>query len=222
MPYVEGESLRDRLNREKQLPIPDALQLAREVADALGYAHGRGVIHRDIKPENILLERGHAVVADFGIARAVSTAGADKLTQTGMAIGTPAYMSPEQSVGESGLDARSDLYALGCVLYEMLAGEPPYSGPTAQAIIAKRFMEPVPRISTLRDTVTPALEATITRVLAKSPADRFASAEEFVAALQLPPSRGPRDPPASRSSGSRCCRSSTAAPTPTSRRWPKA
>ncbi len=190
MPYINGESLRDRLNREKQLSIPDALQLARQVADALGYAHSRGVIHRDIKPENILLERGHAVVADFGIARAVSTAGADKLTQTGMAIGTPAYMSPEQSVGESGLDARSDLYALGCVLYEMLAGEPPYSGPTAQAIIAKRFMEPVPRVSTLRDTVTPALEATITRVLAKSPADRFASAEEFVAAMQAPTGSG--------------------------------
>ncbi len=183
MPFIEGESLRDRLNREKQLTIPDALQLAREVADALGYAHSRGVIHRDIKPENILLERGHAVVADFGIARAVSTAGADKLTQTGMAIGTPAYMSPEQSVGDSDLDARSDLYALGCVLYEMLAGEPPYSGPTAQAIIAKRFMEPVPRISTLRETVSPALETALTRVLAKSPADRFATAEEFVAHL---------------------------------------
>ena len=190
MPYVKGESLRDRLNRERQLSIPDALQLAREVADALGYAHSRGVIHRDIKPENILLERGHAVVADFGIARAISTAGAAKLTQTGMAIGTPAYMSPEQSVGESGLDARSDLYALGCVLYEMLAGEPPYSGPTAQAIIAKRFMEPVPRISTLRDTVTPTLEAAITRVLARSPADRFASAEEFVAAMQAPTGSG--------------------------------
>ena len=188
MPFVDGESLRDRLNREKQLSIPDALQLAREVADALGYAHSRGVIHRDIKPENILLERGHAVVADFGIARAIAegTRPEGKLTQTGMAIGTPAYMSPEQSVGESGLDARSDLYALGCVLYEMLAGEPPYSGPTAQAIIAKRFMEPVPRISTLRDTVTPTLEATITRALAKSPTDRFATAEEFSAALQAP------------------------------------
>ena len=196
MPYVEGESLRDRLTRDRQLSLPDALLIAREVADALGYAHSRGVIHRDIKPENILLERGHAVVADFGIARAVSTAGADKLTQTGLAIGTPAYMSPEQSVGEAGLDARSDLYSLGCVLYEMLAGEPPYSGPTAQAIIAKRFMEPVPRISTLRDTVTPALEATITRVLARSPADRFASAEEFVATLQAPTGSGAAGPAA--------------------------
>jgi TolB-like protein/Flp pilus assembly protein TadD len=186
MPYVEGESLRDRLTREKQLPIDEAVRLTREVADALGYAHGRGVIHRDIKPENILLERGHAVVADFGIARAVSTAGGDKLTQTGMAVGTPVYMSPEQSVGESDVDARSDLYALGCVLYEMLAGEPPYTGGSAQAIIAKRFREPVPRISTLRETVPPALEAALTRVLAKSPSDRFATAEEFTAALTAP------------------------------------
>jgi serine/threonine protein kinase len=186
MPFVEGESLRDRLQRDGQLSLPDALRIAREVADALGYAHGRGVIHRDIKPDNILLERGHAVVADFGIARAVSTAGADKLTQTGMAIGTPAYMSPEQSVGEADLDARSDLYALGCVLYEMLAGEPPYTGPSAQAIIAKRFREPVPQISTLRETVPPGVEAAINRVLAKSPADRFATAEEFGAALDAP------------------------------------
>ncbi len=197
MPYVEGESLRDRLTRENQLPIDEALQIAREVADALGYAHERGVIHRDIKPENILLERGHAVVADFGIARAVTTAGGDKLTQTGMAVGTPMYMSPEQSVGEGGLDARSDLYALGCVLYEMLAGEPPYSGPTAQAIIAKRFREPVPRISTLRETVPPALEAALNRVLAKSPADRFVTAEEFVRAL--PSRRDQLSPPVSRS-----------------------
>ena len=183
MPFVEGESLRGRLEREGQLSLADALRITREVADALGYAHGRGVIHRDIKPDNILLERGHAVVADFGIARAVRTAGADKLTQTGMAIGTPAYMSPEQSVGEADLDARSDLYALGCVLYEMLAGEPPYTGPSAQAIIAKRFREPVPQISTLRETVPPGVEAAINRVLAKSPADRFATAEEFAAQL---------------------------------------
>jgi serine/threonine protein kinase len=186
MPYVEGESLRDRLNREKQLPIGDALVIAREVADALGYAHARGVVHRDIKPENILLERGHAVVADFGIALALSTAGADKLTQTGLAIGTPAYMSPEQSVAEADLDGRSDLYALGCVLYEMLAGEPPYTGPTPQAIIAKRLREPVPQVSTLRETVPLALEATLNRLLAKAPADRFATAEEFNAALQAP------------------------------------
>jgi len=183
MPLVEGESLRDRLTRDKQLPVDEALRLTREVADALGYAHSQGVVHRDIKPENILLERGHAVVADFGIARAVASAGADRLTQTGIAVGTPSYMSPEQSVGESDLDGRSDLYSLGCVLYEMLAGEPPYTGLTAQAIIAKRFREPVPRISTLRETVPPALEAAISRALAKAPADRFATAEEMRDAL---------------------------------------
>jgi serine/threonine-protein kinase len=186
MPFVEGETLRDRLDREKQLPIADAIQIASELADALSYAHGRRVIHRDIKPENIMLERGHAVVADFGIARAVTQAGADKLTQTGMAVGTPAYMSPEQSVGDSDVDARSDLYALGCVLYEMLAGEPPYTGGSAQAIIAKRFREPVPRISTLRETVPVSLEAALLRVLAKAPADRFATAAEFTAALTAP------------------------------------
>ncbi|MDH5548986.1 MAG: serine/threonine protein kinase, partial [Gemmatimonadota bacterium] len=147
MPYVEGESLRDRLNREKQLPVEDALRIAREVADALSYAHSHDVLHRDIKPENILLESGHAVVADFGIARALTAAGGEKLTQTGIAVGTPAYMSPEQSAGEPAIDGRSDLYALGCVLYEMLAGEPPFTGPTAQAIIAKRLAEPPPRVS---------------------------------------------------------------------------
>src|SRR5512143_320529 len=128
MPFVEGESLRDRLTRERQLPLEDALQIAREVADALGYAHGHGVIHRDIKPENILLESSHAVVADFGIARAVDQAGGEKLTETGIALGTPAYMSPEQATGSRDLDGRSDLYSLGCVLYGMLAGGPPVGG----------------------------------------------------------------------------------------------
>ncbi|MDH3571239.1 MAG: serine/threonine protein kinase, partial [Gemmatimonadota bacterium] len=135
MPYVEGESLRDRLEREKQLAIDDALQVAREVADALSYAHAHGVIHRDIKPENILLESGHAVVADFGIARAVDAAGGARLTETGIAIGTPAYMSPEQAGGEKDLDGRSDLYSLGCVLYEMLAGQPPFTGPTVESLV---------------------------------------------------------------------------------------
>jgi eukaryotic-like serine/threonine-protein kinase len=185
MPWVDGESLRDRLRREGQLPVDEALRLTREVAVALEYAHGQGIIHRDIKPENILLERGHAVVADFGIARAASTAGGDKLTETGLAVGTPAYMSPEQATGEHDLDARSDLYGLGSVLYEMLAGEPPYTGPSAQAIIAKRFREPVPRVSTLRETVPPAVEAALTRVLAKSPTDRFATAGEFARALTV-------------------------------------
>jgi len=184
MPFVEGESLRDRLAREKQLPLDDALLIAREVADALGYAHAHSVIHRDVKPENILLESGHAVVADFGIAKAIAVAGGEQLTEPGLAVGTPSYMSPEQGAGEGDLDGRSDLYSLGCVLYEMLAGEPPYSGPTAQAIIAKRFREPVPRISTVRETVPPSIEAALTRVLAKSPADRFPTAGEFIHALQ--------------------------------------
>ena len=133
MPLVEGESLRDRLDRQKQLPIDEALSISREVADALGYAHQRGIIHRDIKPENILLEGGHAVVADFGIARAISRAGADKLTATGISVGSPLYMSPEQAAGDANLDGRSDLYALGCVLYEMLGGQAPFTGPTKKA-----------------------------------------------------------------------------------------
>jgi serine/threonine-protein kinase len=133
MPYVEGESLRDRLAREKQLPLEDALRIAREVADALSYAHSRGLIHRDIKPENILLQEGHAVVADFGIARTAAAAGGEKLTATGIAVGTPAYMSPEQAAGGRDLDGRSDLYSLGCALYEMLAGVPPFAGATAES-----------------------------------------------------------------------------------------
>ncbi|GMR14352.1 MAG: hypothetical protein BMS9Abin29_2603 [Gemmatimonadota bacterium] len=186
MPYVEGESLRDRLTREKQLAIDDALQVAREVADALSYAHSHGVIHRDIKPENILLESGHAVVADFGIARAVSAAGGDKLTQTGLAIGTPVYMSPEQASGERDIDGRSDLYSLGCVIYEMLAGEPPYTGTTPQAVIAKKRSEPTPRISVVRELVPAGVEAAIDQALAKTPADRFATAQQFVEALTMP------------------------------------
>jgi serine/threonine-protein kinase len=145
MPYVEGESLRDRLRREGQLPVEIAVRLAREVADALDCAHQQGVVHRDIKPENILLARGHARVADFGVARAVEAAGAGQLTETGLAVGTPAYMSPEQARG-SPVDARSDLYALGCVLYEMLAGEAPYTGPSAQAITAKRLSGEIPSV----------------------------------------------------------------------------
>jgi len=183
MPYVEGESLRARLERERQLPCEEALRITREAADALGYAHDRGIVHRDIKPENILLERGHAVVADFGIARAVSSAGGEKLTDTGLAVGTPAYMSPEQSVGERDLDGRSDQYALACVLYEMLAGEPPYSGPTAQAIIAKRFVDPAPAVRRLRPTVPAPVEQALIRALAKAPADRFPSCAAFVEAF---------------------------------------
>jgi eukaryotic-like serine/threonine-protein kinase len=197
MPYVEGESLRHRLIREVQLSIEAALTIAREVADALDYAHRHGVVHRDIKPENILLSEGHARVGDFGVARAVEAAGGGKLTETGLAVGTPAYMSPEQaSAGPA--DARSDVYALGCVVYEMLAGEPPYTGPTAQAVIAKRLSEPVPHLGTVR-AVPPAVEAAVTRALAKAPADRFATAGEFAAALRAGatlPAAQPRATPA--------------------------
>ena len=183
MPFVEGESLRDRLGREKQLPIADALAIAREVADALGYAHARGVVHRDIKPENILLEGGHAVVADFGIARAVSAAGADRLTQTGMSIGTPLYMSPEQSAGGPDLDGRSDLYSLGCVLYEMLGGQPPFTGPTAEAVTRQHLITDAAPITNLRPTVPAEVAGALARTLAKNPADRFNPAAQFVQAL---------------------------------------
>jgi TolB-like protein len=186
MPYVDGESLRDRLRRERQLPLEDALQITREVADALGYAHGQGVVHRDIKPENILLSHGHALVADFGVARALQAAGADQLTETGVSVGTPAYMSPEQGMADPSLDGRSDLYSLGCVLYEMFAGEAPYTGTSAQAIVAKRLREPVPHVRSVRETVPPSVDQALERVLAKIPADRFATAGEFARALAVP------------------------------------
>jgi serine/threonine-protein kinase len=183
MPFVEGESLRDRLDREPQLPLEDALQITREVADALSYAHGRDVVHRDIKPENIMMSGGHAIVADFGIARAISAAGGQKLTETGLAIGTPAYMSPEQSSGMGQVDRRSDIYSLACVLYETLAGQPPFTGPTAQAIMARHSLDAVPRLRIVRETIPDALEAVINRALAKVPADRYSTAEQFAAAL---------------------------------------
>jgi hypothetical protein len=187
MPYVEGESLRDRLARERQLPVEDAVRIAQEVADALEYAHQRGVIHRDIKPENILLHGGHALVADFGIALAVSRSeGGTRMTETGMSLGTPHYMSPEQAMGEREITPRADIYALGCVLYEMLTAEPPFTGATAQAIIA-RVMTEEPRSLTLqRHTIPPHVEATARRALEKLPADRFASAREFAEALGNP------------------------------------
>src|SRR2546425_814986 len=183
MPYVEGESLRQRLDRETQLPLDDALTITRQVAGALTYAHSHDVVHRDIKPENILLESGEAVVADFGIARAITAAGGDKLTQTGMAIGTPLYMSPEQASGGGAIDGRSDLYSLGCVLYEMLAGYPPFFGGTAQAIIARHALDPVPPLRTARRTVSGAVEQALDRALAKSPADRYTTALQFAEAL---------------------------------------
>jgi serine/threonine-protein kinase len=183
MPYVEGESLRERLEREKQLPLEDAVQITREVAEALDYAHGCGIIHRDIKPANILLEHGHAVVADFGIARAVEQAAGTSITQTGLAMGTPAYMSPEQASGSDDVDGRADTYALGCVLYEMLSGETPFTGSTPQSVLAKKRSEPTPRVSVVRETVPPAVEAALTKSLAKTPADRFATAGQFAEAL---------------------------------------
>ncbi len=184
MPLVEGESLRDRLTRQKQLPIDEALTIAREVADALGYAHSRGVIHRDIKPENILLEGGHAVVADFGIARAVSSAGNDKLTQTGMSVGTPMYMSPEQASGDSNLDGRTDLYSLACVLYEMLGGQPPFTGPTAEVVTRQHMLTEAAPITNLRPTVPPEVAGALARSLAKNPADRYNPVAQFADALR--------------------------------------
>ena len=188
MPYVEGESLRDRLNREKQLPVDDALQISREVADALSYAHSRGVIHRDIKPENILLESGHAVVADFGIARAIDQAGGDKLTATGVALGTPAYMSPEQAAGSRDLDGRSDLYSLGCVLYEMLAGQPPFTGPTVESLVRQHLSAEPPHITGIRPAVPAHVVTAVERALAKTPADRFNPVALFAEALVERPS----------------------------------
>ena len=187
MPFVEGDSLRDRLTRDKQLPIDEAVRITREVADALSAAHAAGVIHRDIKPENILLQGGHALVADFGIALAASRAdGTGRLTETGMSLGTPHYMSPEQALGERNLDARTDVYALGCVLYEMLVGEPPFTGASAQAILAKVMNERPQAPSVTRDTVPPGVEAAVLTALAKLPVDRFPSAAAFSDALSKP------------------------------------
>ncbi len=186
MPYVQGGSLRQRLTRERQLAIDDALRLAREVASALDHAHGRGLVHRDVKPENILLHEGVAMVTDFGIALVADAAPSDRLTATGMMIGTPTYMSPEQSAGDPTVDARSDVYSLASVLYELLAGEPPYTGPTAQVVISKRFTDPIPRIRRLRATVPAPVEEALLHALAQVPGDRFASAGAFAEALTAP------------------------------------
>ena len=167
MPLVEGETLRARIERERQLPIDDAIAIAREVADALGYAHGLGVVHRDVKPENILLRDGHALVADFGIALAVQTAGGARMTQTGLSLGTPQYMSPEQAMGERTIDGRSDVYALGAVTYEMLAGEPPFTGPNVQAIVARILAEEPRSLAVQRRAIPAGVEHAVMRALEK-------------------------------------------------------
>ncbi|MDH5283631.1 MAG: protein kinase, partial [Gemmatimonadota bacterium] len=184
MPYIEGETLRDRMSREKHLPVDDAVRIAKEVAGALDYAHRHGVVHRDIKPENILLHDGSALVADFGIALAVSRSdGGTRMTETGMSLGTPHYMSPEQAMGEREITPRSDVYALGCITYEMLTGDPPFTGSTAQAIVARVVTEQPRQITTQRRTVPPHVEAAVLTALEKLPADRFATAADFAEAL---------------------------------------
>jgi len=183
LPYVRGETLREKLNREQQLGIGEAIAITKQVASALDYAHRQGLVHRDIKPENILIQEGEAMLTDFGIALAVKEAGGNRLTQTGLSLGTPQYMSPEQATGDRGIDARSDVYSLAAVLYEMLAGEPPVTGASAQAMIAKLMTEKPTHVRILRDTVPPGVDAAITKALAKTPADRFNTAEEFARAL---------------------------------------
>src|SRR5438128_2014042 len=199
-PYVEGQSLRDLLRHDRQLPLEDALRITREVADALDYAHQRGVIHRDIKPENILLQAGHAVVADFGIARAVSSAAGNEsrtaLTQPGMLIGTPDYMSPEQALAERELDGRSDQYALACVLYEMLSGRPPFTGTSAEGVLLRHLTVEAPRITDLAPAVPKPVAAALARALAKAPADRFSGMAAFIAALAAPEAPVGAPPPA--------------------------
>ncbi|HSQ29446.1 MAG TPA: protein kinase [Gemmatimonadaceae bacterium] len=184
MPFVEGESLRDRISREKQLPVADAVRITREIALALDFAHRKGVVHRDIKPENLLLIDGQAMLADFGIARALGADTGESLTSTGMSIGTPAYMSPEQASGESGIDARTDIYSLGCVLYEMLTGEPPFSGPTMQAVIARVMTETPRPITAVRPSVSRQLAGAVMQAMAKTPADRPSTAGEFARLLE--------------------------------------
>jgi len=184
MPFVEGESLRSRLDREKQLPVDDAIRLAIAIGGALDYAHRRGVIHRDLKPENILLHDGQPLVADFGIALALSNAGGQRITQTGLSLGTPQYMSPEQATGDRVLDARTDIYSLGAVVYEMLTSEPPHTGATAQAVIARVLTERPRDLRTVRPSVPAHVSAAIMTALEKLPADRPASSHDLIAALE--------------------------------------
>src|SRR5207244_2375827 len=191
MPYIEGETLRGRLQREGQLSIVDTVRIASEIAEALGYAHGRGVVHRDIKPENIMFSAGRALVADFGIARALTAATLEPLTASGVIVGTPAYMSPEQATGSGQIDGRSDIYSLGCVVYEMLTGSVPFTGPTPQAVMARHSVDVCPPIRSVRATVPYALEQAVLRALAKVPADRFATAPQFAGALAARPAPTP-------------------------------
>src|SRR3990170_3607869 len=183
MPYVEGESLRDRLNRQSRLPVQEAIRLTDQVASALAHAHERSVVHRDIKPENILLAGDQAIVADFGIARAVEAAGGERLTGTGLAIGTPAYMSPEQAFGSHAVDGRTDVYALGCVVYEMVCGRAPFEGPTPQALLARHAADSVPRLRARDPDIPLFVERAVERALAKDPGDRFPTAGAFAEAL---------------------------------------
>jgi len=198
MPYVMGESLEQRLERERQLSVDEAVRISSQVADALGYAHEQGLLHRDVKPGNIMLERGHAVVTDFGIARAVSAAGGDRLTRAGLAVGTPAYMSAEQASGDDRLDWRSDMYSLACVTYEMLAGQPPFSGPTPASVMARHTLDPVPPLTTVRPGIPAHVARAVERALAKIPADRFATMAEWAGALSGKVQAPEADPPASR------------------------
>jgi len=183
MPFIQGESLRSKLDREGQLPADEAVRICREIADALSFAHGQGIIHRDVKPANILLEAGHAVLADFGLAKALSAAGDQELTRAGFAVGTPAYASPEQAGGEASVDGRSDLYSLGCVLYEMLAGQPPFVGPTADSVVRQHLALEVSSVRVLRPGVSAATDEILQKALAKAPADRFQTADEFIRAV---------------------------------------
>jgi eukaryotic-like serine/threonine-protein kinase len=184
MPFVEGESLRERLGREPQLAATEAVQITCEVAEALAYAHGEGVVHRDIKPENLLLSSGQVFVTDFGLGKALDAAGSTALTASGLALGTPAYISPEQAARDGHLDGRSDLYSLGVVLYEMLAGVQPFVAATRQQVVAMRFVEPPPPLTAIRDDIPETLVAVVSRMLAVSPADRFGTARDLIVALR--------------------------------------
>lgn len=184
MTFIEGESLRAGLDRERQMPIAEAVRITRGALEPTAYAHARGIIHRDLKPANILLSTSGVYVLDFGVARAIM-ASADSLTSTGVAVGTPSYMSPEQALAERNLDARSDIYSLGCVLYEMIAGDPPFVGATAQSIMSRRFTAPPPALHCVRDEVPATVEAVVMKALARSPAKRWQTAEEFSEALAL-------------------------------------